>query len=992
MSKLQKAVGCLSIWALSLVSGCSNNNNAGVSFAFDRPEHVELACMDLSRGSANASPLPMRCCARTKAEEPLATPEFVQSCRPDALPVLHALVTQNVRGEVAAVDLEARRVLDSDRQIPGFTFVDVGGLPTAVVVPLERPTPGFDPVDPKNPAGPPWTYITNVDEEGVRAVATCHFRTGSACGPEKNVESTELRLPLGGVPRDMLLGPDEALWISLPELGVLARVQVGAEAAQEAEADAGTEADAENPSDENKLAEFDKPFLMDGEALATPQYFRVPVDKVAGLSPLDSEDPTYIAACGLGYAYAARPTELPLSDVVTYIEGSAQPARMRYDAVSGLLFVSDRALPLLHVFSLGSDGSLVTRGALSVGAPLRDFAFTGYVPETVDIFSSAPISSEATDQKRYLYGLDDRDGSLMQFALTTSPEGASVTRLEPPLRSRFRDRSLVYGVGSVLEVVDTRGLSPDTCGAGVEPRNPKDTVARELEILKDNFKTPIAKAQTELAKAREELAAATEEEYKEAAAKVSARRTELDAVVADRNKAQRRYEIARDAGPYQLRGVFLMVVSLAGEVSVLDVLDLDVACRARTSCVPGANDENPLRTGSNLLTRSTPVPLAVQRNAMRLLVAGEPSAAVSATGAFASIDCSSAVLDDGTDWVPYVGADESFRDPTILCVPPDPWNQQDNQWSIEQDRALPGTLLTSATLARVDADSLTVDEAGADGGVAEDDADDLAPLDQMLWLHAPQGINLCARGAQDDVGDQVLVLGAPASNPSTCNTPLEGNQPALKIVRAYQDRLLVRALGRTEGSQIVDELPARAERNANSAYAQRAREEVNKLLDCYPRFVSVQSRVGDVRVMDGIPVASDELANEVRKQYLVLGSNAGFLHRMTTADDTGRCVLDSDKDVRLRARVSAGQAFQNTSIGFALAPDLLRTQISIGATGGRTFLWTSIVPPRDYPDALPKSIRYFPMTNNLFVVDSANQGLRRLLLDPFQLDGAAVYR
>jgi hypothetical protein len=39
-------------------------------------------------------------------------------------------------------------------------------------------------------------------------------------------------------------------------------------------------------------------------------------------------------------------------------------------------------------------------------------------------------------------------------------------------------------------------------------------------------------------------------------------------------------------------------------------------------------------------------------------------------------------------------------------------------------------------------------------------------------------------------------------------------------------------------------------------------------------------------------------------------------------------------------------------------------------------------------DALPSRVRFFPGTEDLFVVDGASQGLRRYELEPFRHDGA----
>ncbi len=991
MRNARESLRALGAVALALTGACSSAPSSGASFAFQRPELVELACLDLSQGNENATPLPLRCCAPTGAEEPLAPEGLLQTCKDGAVPVLHALVSQSVRGELAAVDLESRRVLDSDQRIPGFTFIDVGGLPTAVVVPERRPLPGQPAPEPKEADGPPWTYIASADEQALRAVATCRFRTGVPCGPELSIGNADLaRVALGGAPRDMLLGPDQALWVSLPDLGVLARVQVGT--AAEALADAGVAEDggsAEDAgvADDAGSGEDDKPFLLaaDGTAVEAPTYYRVPVGAIPGALPLADDAPAYVAACGLGYVYESRATELPRAPEAV-VEGtpSAQPARMRYDALSGLLLVSDRALPVLHVFSLDVDGNLVARGVLPMGAQVRDFAFTAFVPETVDIFSKEPLSSEATDQKRYLYALDDRDGSLMQFVFEANADGATVTPLRAPMRDRFEDRSQMFGVGSVLEVVDTRALSPYTCGEGVTPQQSNETIARQLQRDLDKYKSPISKAEKALAAAIE---------AKDPAEEIKEKRAALEKLRTEQRRLQSQYEIAVNAGPRNLRGVFLMVVSLAGDVSVFDILDLDVACRARTSCVD-EQPENPLRAGNNRLDGTTPSSLAVQRNALRLTAAGKPTIAVSATSSFAPIDCAAEVPDDGSAWEPYVEglkgtASNNMSNTPIVCVPPDPWNQVDTQWAVEENRELPGLAFANGYVTPVEASDLEADSGDTDAGAGEgsDDAEDLAPLNQMLWVHAPHGTNLCARGAQEGVGDQVVIVGAPLNTPSACPNPVADDRPILKVVRAYSDRLLVRALGRTEGSQPDDEKLSRSARNAKQEYAKNARDEVTKLLECYPELVSFQVRVGEERVDGGMPVSADEEATEVRKVFAVLGSNTGFLSRMTT-DDNGRCVLDTTKDARLRARASRGRPFQNTSIAFTIAPNETRSVITIGTNGGRSILAGSVVPVNDYPDALPKSIRWFPLTNDLFVVDSASQGLRRFTLTPFGRDTA----
>ena len=143
--------------ALVLLCACSNQKTPAAPYAFSRPEHLGFVCLD-PLGTAEQDPaafengpvsgdigirplvLPLACCALSPTLSS-SNPALTYSACPKELKkegvtaTLHALVTQSTRGEIAAVDLVANRVIDNDILVPGFTFVDVGGLPTAVVVP-----------------------------------------------------------------------------------------------------------------------------------------------------------------------------------------------------------------------------------------------------------------------------------------------------------------------------------------------------------------------------------------------------------------------------------------------------------------------------------------------------------------------------------------------------------------------------------------------------------------------------------------------------------------------------------------------------------------------------------------------------------------------------------------------------------------------------------------------------------------------------------------
>ncbi|MFT3922457.1 MAG: hypothetical protein QM778_07985 [Myxococcales bacterium] len=991
--------------------GCNTNKGSNLNFAFDRPEFVETVCIN----RVDSTPLPLNCCSPNVDQVPLAAPgsPFVLPALdlPDGAenpariacgegttqPALHALVTQSVRGEVAAVDLPAGRVLDSDQQIPGYTFVDVGGQPTTVVVPPEQPSPGYEPTTANEILGPRWVYVASASDQAVRAVATCRFRLGVPCGPERPnnepIAADKVELFLRSMPRDMFYGPDEALWVSLPEAGSLARVKLAPEGV-------APNPDPSVPLDPN--APID-PFLTDANGVnVLPDYFRVPAPSPEELA-LPVNDAPYLAVCGLGHNYTSGTTELPLAPRVAG-EGIPSPTVMRYDPLSGFLFVADQNLPVLHVFSLSTDGVLTTRGSVAVGEPMKDFVLTPTLPAEVSqqaLFTHDPLYSESTDSKRFLYGLDPR-GGLMAFELRTSASGASLLPLKAPVPERYQDRFQMLSrsaVGVALEVVDTRPDDPNNCGNGIDvvtQENADGELTAVTAVPKsfspDGSRSIVTQMQSEAAEGNK----AFDRANKTNNAALIAQATAV------RNQAQGYFEIARDAGPTQLRGVFLFVVSMAGEVNVFDLLDLDVQCRAQTSCVPPPPPEtppadapvdetpvtqqdetSPLLVGAAVQTGTSPLSLGVQRNAPRLTFSQEPVASVSNVAAFTSPpEC-------GAEYVP---ADRDTAQP--VCLIADPWVERDQSWNAQVDAPITGLTFSGAILQK------------------NENTREL-PSDQLA-IYAPAGISLCGRGAQATLDDVVAILGATATtNDDTCPVPTTGNEIRLKILDAFDDHLVVRALGlttpdgdampnavaNTEAEAELTDLDDQNTDIGNETTRRQNREaEVNHLLRCYTEYVTIQVRSGSSLVRELCvdegncpaylpPMLTDNNVS-ISKPYLVSGTVAGYLHR-TIADANGRCVDDPARDPRYQSHAKVGELFENPQLSFTLTSEA-GTAVSVVVSQGSSVQRVNIA-STDLPSARPTSLRWFPFAQSLFLVDSATQGLRRLELAPFR-SSLKVYR
>jgi hypothetical protein len=662
-----------------------------------------------------------------------------------------------------------------------------------------------------------------------------------------------------------------------------------------------------------------------------------------------------------------------------------QPTRLRFDELTGLLFVADAELPVLHLFSVSGEGGLVSLGALPTGAPVRDFVLTAEVP---DVTPEPSMLDEEAPSKRYLYALDERDGSLMAFALDASPEGASLTPILAPLAEQYADRLRSPGAAVALDVIDTRGLSPEPCGVGADGQlvaqgedieetlrgefNDASRAARdaddELAEVRERLREPrqqLRELESELADARADLETAldnapeppTEESQAEIAeleaqigeleGQVSTRQMELAPLEAEedelvdsidaREAAEQRYLIARDAGPRQLRGVFVVVVGLNGTVSVIDVLDLDLHCREAQSCEPNGE-----------LAGGSATPVGVRRHATRLSTVAQRNPLVSGPDTLEDIDCAG-VLEG------YVTLDGADTD--LACVPADPWNQLDQTWSIEQERAIPGLAIQAAAIA---------DESDGVPGF------DALAEDQLILL-APAGLNLCERGllanegppalgegaespGDEVVWDRIVIVSEPPEHlRGDCESPAAGSEISLFIDEAYADRVVVRPDPKSDLDDVTPE------------YLRR----------CYPDLLDFQVRTGED------PKGEMNAAQE----YLVTGTATGYLHRVTTRVD-GRCAIDPRLDERLRSRARAGELFVNPYVAFEINAEEPPTSLVIQVISGRSELRETVYDPgTTFVDALPVSVRFFPYTNDLFIVDSASQGLRRFALSPFTRTG-----
>jgi len=378
--------------SLAILAGCSQAAVVTASRAFNRPARVTFVCFD------DAGPTTLDAC------------RVVDGVRPAGF-TLFALVPQQTRGEVAAVNLwasPAPQVIDSDRRVPGFTFVPVGEVPGAIAI---------------SPRDARCTWVANRGSRDLSAVETVRFREESLAtfdtGARLSLRGTDADgdVAASGRPGAMVLVEQDGageLWVTLPEDGAVARVPV-------ASTDTGCSFGALDivrlPLDRSLIPEAASmsPARLETDAAslavcpASASQNLGPVVEAAQFEPLPEE-----------------PSD-PLEDLLGPPEPRALVVESDADGAATAVLIGDAARPVVYRWDLRGSA---WAGSLRTDGPVLDLALTPPVPDTL---------SEGSPERRYLYVADARDGSVMVLdasdgtLLPVAAEGAA-----RPTRVPFR--------------------------------------------------------------------------------------------------------------------------------------------------------------------------------------------------------------------------------------------------------------------------------------------------------------------------------------------------------------------------------------------------------------------------------------------------------------------------------------------------------------------------------------------------------------------------
>jgi hypothetical protein len=286
-----------------------------------------------------------------------------------------ALVPQQTRGEVAAVDLSADppRILDSDRRVPGFTFVEAGEVPIAIAVSETNPT---------------CTWVANRGSRDIAAIETVRFiDEGLAVLPRRaplslQTVDAEGDAAMGGWPESMVLverGGRSELWVALPEDAAIARIAV-------------------DPSE----------CRFEGIDILPLRLAAIPDPPSGPPPPLAESSPATLAVCpdtAIGLVSPSAPEATiepsPPADEL----GPPAPVRIvveRDDSGAPVaLLIADAAWPVIHRYELTTDTFDVP---YRTDGPVRDLALTPPVPDSLD---------PGSPSRRYVYAIDAGDGTVM---------------------------------------------------------------------------------------------------------------------------------------------------------------------------------------------------------------------------------------------------------------------------------------------------------------------------------------------------------------------------------------------------------------------------------------------------------------------------------------------------------------------------------------------------------------------------------------------------
>jgi hypothetical protein len=571
--------------AISAASCSSTPTNVPVR-TFERAQKMDVVCVHMTDGNGNylpADPITQDNCA------PVPT-NVLGSTLPNHL---YALVTQTTRGEIAVVDITSGVVVDEDRSTPGINFIPVGQNPTDVAVSPDALLTFVSAAEVNKPA----IYaIPNGRILGDSQFPTTFYPQPALTLPELPACALpQAPIGLAIVPRSAVAaagdagGGDAAADGGAPtataSYEVLVLLAAGPEGGAKIitldplpfergvpQSDLGPDASPVGAGTTVGPGSLDPCPITSALELSgtvppswTPgatwsdgiDYVDADIDISSDLpwsGPGCSVPPGYLdggtfdAAIPPSPSSDAGPSDAGVSDggdaAIPFVFAQTlapQPTSLVFDPISMALYVGDVALPLIHVIDMSTPGAPVEL------PPLLATSMTQ--PSRVVTVSGLAISPTTRDYKRYLYAIDQKDGSLIVYDVT-NPATAQRTPMQRPYSE-------------------------------LAPNNPQDRIVLGAPVAAVAFVSndwPLTEVNgVNVTTAKTGLLCNPNPNAINASSLPNVRTDSDEALGASYTANAPNQQVA--PGPSRLRGVFGLATLSNGELITIDVDDWDTPCR-----------------------------------------------------------------------------------------------------------------------------------------------------------------------------------------------------------------------------------------------------------------------------------------------------------------------------------------------------------------------------------------------------------------------------
>jgi hypothetical protein len=739
---------------------------------------------------------------------------------------LFSLITQTSRGEVAVVDLTSGAVLDLDKAVPGYNFVPVGAEPVDIVA-----TPGGTAA-----------YVGSAEPNKYAIYAL----------PTADLFKGKLHLAQFGACA-LPSAPGRMLMITQPLQEGVQRTCDGGVLSTGDHPHGDLSVETSPPGtrkllvalpDQGDLAVIDAQQLLDSpggtlQACAIERLIHLKVDLPATL-------PVQVTPEG-GYP----PGQDEKGGLCVDTQGQtatsqsgyrAHPVHLSQDPENGLVYVADDMAPVVHVIDVADPCSPVERPPLLPMSVLD--------PWRVVYTREVAVSSTTTSGKKFAYAIDQREGSMMIFDVSTGSTNRT------PLLRPYPDRNPFQARDRIAFTVPIKSL---------------------VFLMRDP--TPLGDPVTGAA-----VAGITCDPDANSTAIGTGYRTSAD--------------FTTGANPRKLRGIYGAAMLTNGQIVFIDVDDFDAACRRPKTKGWCSNETFSNYEGANGEASCSVIEPNQPRNSAFLATSDVPGSRFPGLQAYPSLSQNSKTLTNeegqprllaprmtdspGVIKIVQVGSRpvDTIESNPVTAVYNMVWFDQreprahyDQEWTVVWEGQIPGT---TGHVARFNPSA-----DGTSAGTVEDASG-----------------YFCDRGVHDF--DAAVRY---ANTLGYTGTSAEPGTAAYAWAEVHTDSVQI------GGGLLLPEDPYWASVSGTCSY--------QKCFDLYGASdVTPLSATRDLPILEAYQdhvVVSDPLkmanccfpmltgyAVRAQQQWVVSGSVSGFLHKVNTDRDTGRCVDSCDPSLRLR--------------------------------------------------------------------------------------------